>query len=533
MIRSFEPRGISPGRGWRHLLTGLIVVVAALALAPAAFADGWSLQSVPTPSGTISSQLFGVSCPATNDCYAVGQDDQSSGQVALIEHWNGSSWSVYDLGGPGSASGLDSVSCPTTSFCEAVGSYSTSGAIQVPLAYTWGTGGFAQQPVAVPAGDDDDYLTSVSCQSSSFCLAVGVDNSTATTQPLVEKWTGSAFGRLPGGDNSGTALLNAVSCAAAQSFYCLGVGGERTADGVARPYVVQFDDGGLESISNTSDGRFVVQPSGTADAVLTGVSCLDASTCRVIGNYYGTTAQTEINPWAAVTTSSGWSLQSVPPSDANVGFAGDSVDCPSECWAVGNYVFSNGLFADTLVGSTWEFATLPAPTGTEPELNGVSCAQVNYCESVGFYTTSAGKFEAFAEQYTYTIPSSGSGGRKCVSLNCPPPPPVTPHHFALAARGLEQHGATVTATLKKPKTLVLLVHGVRHHHPVIVGLVALGRHPAGTSEIHWNLRVDGKLLRAGTYQISLHSISIDVLSPATPPGQITLTVNANGHVRTR
>ncbi len=86
------------------------------------------------------------------------------------------------------------------------------------------------------------------------------------------------------------------------------------------------------------------------------------------------------------------------------------------------------------------------------------------------------------------------------------------------------------AVLHQPRRLVLLVQGVRHHHRVIIGLVPLGHYPPGTSRIAWNLRVDGKRLSPATYQISLHSISLDVLSTATPPGQMTLAVNPNRQV---
>jgi hypothetical protein len=91
----------------------------------------------------------------------------------------------------------------------------------------------------------------------------------------------------------------------------------------------------------------------------------------------------------------------------------------------------------------------------------------------------------------------------------------------------------VIAVLHKPRTLVLLVQGIRRRHPVIIGLVALGSHPVGTSKIHWNLRVEGRLLGKGTYEVTLHSISVDVLSPATPPGELTLTVKADGRVEVR
>jgi len=87
----------------------------------------------------------------------------------------------------------------------------------------------------------------------------------------------------------------------------------------------------------------------------------------------------------------------------------------------------------------------------------------------------------------------------------------------------------VIAVLHKPRRLVLLVQGVRHHR-VIIGLVPLGDYSVGTFRIPWNLRVNGRLLDKGTYEVSLHAISVDVLSPATPPGQITLTVRTNRHV---
>ena len=62
-------------------------------------------------------------------------------------------------------------------------------------------------------------------------------------------------------------------------------------------------------------------------------------------------------------------------------------------------------------------------------------------------------------------------------------------------------------------------------------MVPLGRHSVGTSQIHWNLHVNGRPLRPGTYEVSLHSIAASELSPDTPPGEVTLTVPATGKVR--
>lgn len=522
MIGSFKGRCVSPRQRWGHFLAGVIVVVAALTLAPAAFADGWASQSVPLPRSPGVTRLNAVACPATNDCYAVGFDTPAgvgSEPTALIEKWNGTAWFVFNLGGLGGE--LDSVSCPTTSFCEAVGAYRPF-SVDVPLVYTWGSGGFQQQNVPVQG-----TLNGVSCQSASFCLAVGVETF-PTFGPLNEEWTGSTFGQLPSGNHTPDAYLYAVSCAAGQSFYCLSVGQEQTADGEYRPLVEQFDDGSLETITNTGDGRFVVQPSATNNAELTGVYCLFSTDCQVVGNYDSSTTG-QVNPWAAETTSSGWTLSSVPPTNGDAGFgSGDDLTCPNECWAVGYYAAASGQqpLADTLNGPSWALATLPGPSGTRPVLNGSACAQINYCEAVGDYQNSAGNVVPFAEQYTYTPPSTG-----CQHPPCRPPQPGTPHHFALTAHGTEAHGATVIAVLRKPRTLVLLIQGTRRHHHVIIGLMRLGRYPVGTFRVPWNLRVGGKPLSRGTYQISLHSISVDVLSSDTPPGEVSLTVKANGQVK--
>jgi hypothetical protein len=159
----------------------------------------------------------------------------------------------------------------------------------------------------------------------------------------------------------------------------------------------------------------------------------------------------------------------------------------------------------------------------------VSWALINYCLAVGTARTAAGSV-AFAERYLYTIPSAGPGGRTCVSLNCLPPPPGTPHRYALTASGIERRGATVIAVLHKPRKLVLLDEEIRRHRRVILGEVPLGRYPAGTSRIPWHLRLDRHLLAPGGYEVSLHSISVGVLSPAIPPREFTLTVKANRQV---
>src|SRR6266550_5340794 len=63
----------------------------------------WSV--VPSPNGSTSSGLSGVAVVSANDIWAVGSSgSQRSGAQTLIEHWNGSHWSVMKSPNPGSSS---------------------------------------------------------------------------------------------------------------------------------------------------------------------------------------------------------------------------------------------------------------------------------------------------------------------------------------------------------------------------------------------------------------------------------------------
>ena len=109
---------------------------------------------------------------------------------------------------------------------------------------------------------------------------------------------------------------------------------------------------------------------------------------------------------------------------------------------------------------------------------------------------------------------------------------LAPRFFGLTVRGAEKRGATVIAVLHKPRALVLLVRRIgRHHRLILVGLVRLGHHPAGRSLIHWNLRVDRRLLARGRYQVIMYALDGNVLSLPAKPGIRTLTVLADGKVR--
>jgi hypothetical protein len=90
---------------------------------------GWTVTPTPNPPGTGISSLGGVACGAPNRCTAAGDayigNPQSSPQQTLVEHWNGSRWTIDPTPNrPGLSNGLLGVSCvgPVWAYtCTAVG----------------------------------------------------------------------------------------------------------------------------------------------------------------------------------------------------------------------------------------------------------------------------------------------------------------------------------------------------------------------------------------------------------------------------
>jgi len=484
-------------------------MVAALTLVPAAFANGWSLQTVPAGPSTTSNSLNGVSCSSVSNCFAVG-DEKSGGQFsALIEHYNGTSWAVQGFAGPPGQSFLEGVSCPTSSFCMAVGQDSPTGGGQVPLVFTFNGSAWAQQTVPLVSGSA--VLSGVSCTSSTFCMAVG--QFTSAGQIAAWSWNGSAFTLQHTGSGFFPADFTSVSCTSRTFCAAVGYSGVQFTSGIVDPFAEFFN-------GSSWNGPAVPIPSNSRNSLLTGVSCASTSDCQAVGFLSSTNGS---HAFGESYNGIGWSEQSAPPILTTAVFGGQGADAcatASFCWAVGEYDIGGPVnpqvLGDFWNGSSWQFAVLPSPAGANPGLESVSCPTSKDCEAVG-NTDTGGQPAPFAEQYTGSVLSGC-----CIKF--------TPHHFALSVSGLEKHGATITAALKKPKTLVLFVQTVRHGRAIIVGIVPLGNHPAGTSHIHWNLRVNGKLLRQGRYEVSLRSVIGSILSPHAPPGEIALAVKANGHV---
>ncbi len=136
--------------------------------------SAWTMDILPSPTADYEPGLDGVSCADAGDCTAVGTVSTSAdGYVAenLIDHWDGSAWTMQTAPAPaaGVTEALTAISCPAADDCTAVGSTSLNGG--QPLAESWN--GTSWTDVDTVPGLTGSEFESVSCVAATTCQAVG------------------------------------------------------------------------------------------------------------------------------------------------------------------------------------------------------------------------------------------------------------------------------------------------------------------------------------------------------------------------
>lgn len=274
--------------------------------------DGSSWHAVPmplpVPSGGGSSTISSVACASPSSCTAAGTTstdaDLNAGTPAfvsaLVERWNGSSWTVdRNLapagrgapvmvdGVPVTGSSLGGAACAPGGSCLVVGRLVTSDFVSgspdphvqgtyftaFPMAETFLAGEWMPQPAAGTSPlTEDNYLDAVSCTTASACTAVGdtFDSSNANTTyygtALIDRYDGTSWTQqsVPSANDL---QLNAVSCPSAAD--CTAVGFQLGDD----PLVLDWTGSAW-----TDD-----TPAGLTYGSLADVSCVSSTMCVAVG----------------------------------------------------------------------------------------------------------------------------------------------------------------------------------------------------------------------------------------------------------
>lgn len=389
-----EPRG--GGRGWRptRLLGAVTVLIAVAAMVTAGAAPArrtgemrgrtWTLAPPLNPARADISGLSSVSCPSRRACIAVGSSaaTPSSPTLPLAERWNGRRWSTQSIPAPRKTSDvLFGLSCPSTHMCMAVGNaYRDAQRRMTILIETWN--GTSWRVLPAPTHPGQSSLYAVSCPSRSSCMAVGFSSGT-TNQAIVEHWNGSAWSQQAVPQPAKSTQLLGVSCADPRA--CTAVGEQSSGTGNARPVA--------ESWNGTQwQVKAVPLPHRAPAGVLEAVSCTSPRGCTATGTDFGTNSPTLAERWNGTR----WRVQATPdPANFRNSFgevALDGVSCTSAtaCTASGDYSPHGdaAYFIESWNGRGWRLEPAPRPRDfAHGALLAMSCSGAR-CMAVGAYTGS-------------------------------------------------------------------------------------------------------------------------------------------------
>jgi len=204
--------------------------------------SAWSVMPIAKLAGSTEASFYGVACPSPTSCFAVGffQPGVDAPLQTLIEHWDGSAWSVMTSPSPSGAlpAVLAHVSCPSVTSCFAVGSYSppkvggSRSLVERWNGTTWSTVASAN------AQSPKTFVSDVSCATTKSCVAVGQYFQGSNGRPLVERWTGTTWGIVtsPNPVGSTNSWLKGVSCPSPTSCFAVGISTIKNTRGLIERY---------------------------------------------------------------------------------------------------------------------------------------------------------------------------------------------------------------------------------------------------------------------------------------------------------
>jgi hypothetical protein len=390
----------------RTLVLGLTAVLvclgAAQAFAAAPPAVHWGVQTIPKPTPSAYSTLASVACPSNDWCISVGATFTSptlETQNPISELRKGTAWQLVQVPKPAGASygALSSVSCLSISNCYAVGAYS-NGPVNHPLIEHWNGSAWSVLPTGIPASRSI-ALTLIKCTSATSCLALGNEAvGNAAAPPLVDalygtRWNGSQWAptSLKGSPyGASRAGLTSMSCASATACFAMGFA---TLNGEYLPVVERYANGVWSEIA-------LPVPAGRRVAIWTAVSCSSATSCLAVGQL-GPTGDSQ-GVFAASWNGQRWKAAAAPPKIGSANsFNALSCRTATSCVGVGDTLanpYQSPPYSLRLAGGAWLKLPISLPKGSVgASLAAIVCRPSGPCVAVGNAGTQNGPTTALAE----------------------------------------------------------------------------------------------------------------------------------------
>jgi len=353
------------------LLGAVLVGVAA---SPAATAAGWA-GAASRLAFIRGGMLFGVAVTSARSVWAVGLAGSARRSAPLIERWNDGAWTRVPS--PASASGglLNAVAVTSARSAWAVGQTGALlGSKPAPLIERWNGTAWRRVPSPDPPGGG--IVGGVAVTSARSAWAVGQTGGVFSQRPktLILRWNGEVWRRVPS-PNAATpgSWLGAVAATSARSAWAVGC----ACNGPVLKTLIERWNG--------TRWRIVPSPSpGTSDSVLYGMAVTSARTAWAVG----CTHCTSVKPATLILRWNGTTWKRVPsPNPAGGGtLASVAVVSARNAWAAGYTAGPNQHRRKTVIehwnGTSWTLVPGPVPAGSA-YLFGIAAASARSAWAVG------------------------------------------------------------------------------------------------------------------------------------------------------
>jgi hypothetical protein len=289
----------------------------------------WNVVASPNVDGSTDDELLGVAAIAGNDIWVVGDSSidnpGSHTQQALIEHWNGTEWSIIES----SSVALEGTVLRAISAVSAIDIWAIGAGATGTLIAHWN--GTTWSVVRSPVGSSDRLL-GVTAVSATDAWAVGTGIGSYGWQTLIEHWNGTQWDVVARGPRPGrfTNELDSIAASSANDVWVVGSAYGLTPSSPYYPLIEHWDG---------SRWSIVKIPLPGYAAGLSSIAVTSASDIWAVGDYENEPGEpgpsfTLVEHWNGST----WSVVNSPSpgSFGNDLVAAVRVPATRSIWAVGS-----------------------------------------------------------------------------------------------------------------------------------------------------------------------------------------------------
>lgn len=326
-----------------------------------------SWRVVPSP-GRGASGLTAVTATSGKDGWAVGSSDTGSGFRTLIEHWNGARWKVVPS--PNPATGgfatdtLGGVVAISKNNAWAFGFYENASTSFRTLVEHWNGSSWSVVP-SPNSGSGENALLGAAAVTRSDIWAVGYHNGLGPRRTLVERWDGAKWRIVPSpspGSRKGDSFLFGVAAVSASDAWAVGT----EPASFSRTLAIRWNGTKWLTAKTANPGQ--------GERFLLGVAAPSARYALAVGSDL---EGLQTKALAERRTGSVWSVVPSASPDAEYNsLQAVAARNPSNAWAVGARRASVGDRFLTLVerwnGRVWSAVRAPSPGRGDDSLSGVA-----------------------------------------------------------------------------------------------------------------------------------------------------------------